>query len=161
MRTGVRLALDWGKSRIGVAASDRDGLLAFPVETVPAGPAAISRVVALVGEYEPIELILGWPRNLAGEDGPAAQAMLVVAGALATALPQLPLRLVDERLTTATASRQLAGAGRNTRKQRQVIDQAAAVALLDTALQQERNTGQPAGEQFDGDGVQEGRNRNE
>ena len=161
MRTGVRLALDWGKARIGVAASDRDGVLAFPVETVAAGPAAIARVVALVGEYEPIELILGLPRNLAGQDGPAAQAMLEVADQLVAALPQLPLRLVDERMTTAAASRQLAGAGRNTRKQRQVIDQAAAVALLDTALRQERNTGQPAGEQFDGDGVQEGRNRNE
>jgi putative holliday junction resolvase len=162
VRTGVRLALDWGKARIGVAASDRDAVLAYPVETVPAGPTAIARVVALVAEYEPIELLLGLPRNLAGQDGPAAIWMRVVAGELAAALPELSLRLVDERMTTAAASRQLAGAGRNTRKQRQVIDQAAAVALLETALQQERNTGRPAGELFHGgDEIQEGRNRNE
>ncbi|MBA3021303.1 Holliday junction resolvase RuvX [Propionicimonas sp.] len=148
MRRGVRLALDWGKARIGVAASDRDALLAFPVETIAAGPGAITRVVALVAEYEPIELILGLPRNLAGEDGPAAVAMLAVADELAAVLPELPLRLVDERMTTAAASRQLSGVGRNTRKQRSVIDQAAAVALLETALQQERNTGRPAGEQY-------------
>jgi putative holliday junction resolvase len=162
LRTGVRLALDWGKARIGVAASDRDAVLAYPVQTVPAGPGAIAAVVALVAEYEPIELVLGLPRNLAGEDGPAAVWMREIAGQLAEAIPDLPLRLVDERMTTAAASRQLAGAGRNTRKQRQVIDQAAAVALLETALQQERNTGRPAGELFGvGDGIQEGRNRNE
>lgn len=148
MRVGVRLALDWGKARIGVAASDRDGLLAFPVETVAAGPSALSRVTALVAEYEPIEIVLGLPRNLAGQEGPAAIAMREVAEQLAAALPQVPLRLVDERMTTAAASRQLSGAGRSTRKQRSVIDQAAAVALLESALQQERNTGLPAGDEY-------------
>ncbi len=146
MRRGVRLALDWGRARIGVAASDPDGILAHPVETVPAGPAAVSRIRALVAEYEPIEVVLGLPRNLAGAEGPAAVAMRDVAGDLATALPGVPIRLVDERLTTVTASRQLSGAGRNTRRQRPVIDQAAAVALLETALQHERTTGRPPGE---------------
>lgn len=142
------MALDWGRARIGVAASDPAGVLAFPVETVPAGPGAISKVVELVGEYAPLELLLGLPRNLAGEEGPAAQAMRQVAEELMAALPDVQLRLVDERMTTVTASRQLSMAGRNTRKQRQVIDQAAAVALLEAALQQERNTGIPAGEEI-------------
>jgi putative Holliday junction resolvase len=146
MRPGVRLALDWGRARIGVAASDREALMAYPVETVPAGPSALDRVAALVGEYEPVELLLGLPRNLAGQEGPAAQAMRVVAAELANRLPGCPIRLVDERMTTVTASRQLSGAGRNTRKQRQVIDQAAAVALLEAALHSERLTGRPAGE---------------
>lgn len=131
-----------------MAASDRDGVLAYPVETIAAGPGAIPRVVALVAAHDPLELLLGLPRNLAGQEGPAAEAMREIAEQLAAALPGVQLRLVDERMTTVTASRQLAGAGRNTRKQRQVIDQAAAVALLEAALQQERNTGAPAGEKL-------------
>ena len=101
-----------------------------PVETVPAGPGALPRISALVAEYEPFEVVLGLPRNLAGVEGPAAVAMREVAATLATALPGVPIRLVDERLTTVSASRQLSSAGRNTRRQRSVIDEAAAVALL-------------------------------
>ena len=142
----MRLALDWGRARIGVAASDPDGILAHPVETVPAGDAALARIRAVVAEYAPLEVVLGLPRNLAGVEGPAASAMREVAAQLATALPGVPIRLVDERLTTVTASRQLSGAGRNTRRQRSVIDQAAAVALLEQALQHERTTGRPPGE---------------
>ncbi|HEY3336928.1 MAG TPA: Holliday junction resolvase RuvX [Propionicimonas sp.] len=146
MRIGVRLALDWGKARIGVAASDPNGILAYPVETVPAGPGALPRIAALVAEYEPFEVVLGLPRNLAGLEGPAAIAMREVAVTLAAALPGVPIRLVDERLTTVSASRQLSNAGRNTRRQRSVIDQAAAVALLEQTLQHERTTGKPPGE---------------
>ena len=143
MRKGVRLALDWGRARIGVAASDPEGILAHPVETVAAGPAAVARIGALVAEYEPLEVVLGLPRNLAGAEGPAAVTMRAVATELGAALPGVPIRLVDERLTTVTASRQLSGAGRNTRRQRSVIDQAAAGALLEMALQHERTTGRP------------------
>lgn len=157
MRPGVRLALDWGKARIGVAASDRDAVLAFPVETVAAGPGALARVGELVVEYEPIELLLGLPRNLAGAEGPAAVAMRGIAAELAAALPGLAIRLVDERMTTVTASRQLSSAGRNTRRQRQVIDQAAAVALLEAALHSERLTGSPAGELLQPDQGRTGR----
>ncbi len=146
MRIGVRLALDWGRARIGVAASDPEGILAHPVETVPAGPGAVPRVAALVAEYEPLEVVLGLPRNLAGVEGPAAVAMREVAAQLRIGLPGVPIRLVDERLTTVTAARGLASAGRNTRRQRSVIDQAAAVALLELTLQHERTTGRPPGE---------------
>lgn len=154
MRIGVRLALDWGKARIGVAASDPGGILAHPVETVPAGPIALRRIAALVAEYEPLELVLGLPRNLAGREGPAAVAMREVAATLGASLPGVPIRLVDERLTTVSASRQLASAGRNTRRQRSVIDQAAAVALLEQTLQHERTTGKPPGELLSTEGDQ-------
>lgn len=146
MRAGVRLALDWGSARIGVAACDPSGTLAYPVETVPAGPAALPRIRDLVGEYQPIELVLGLPRNLAGEEALAAQRIREVADELAAALPGLPVRLVDERLSSAAASRQLREAGRDSRRQRRVIDQAAAVAILEGALVHERTTGQPPGE---------------
>ncbi|MDQ7991500.1 MAG: Holliday junction resolvase RuvX [Propionicimonas sp.] len=146
MRPGVRLALDWGSTRIGVAACDPAGSLAYPVETVPAGPAALARIRVLVEEYGPIELVLGLPRTLAGTEELAAQRIREVAATLTAELPGLPVRLVDERLTTATASRRLGQAGRNTRRQRRVIDQAAAVAILEGALDRERATGEPPGE---------------
>ncbi len=146
MRQGVRLALDWGKARIGVAACDRDGVLAYPVETVPAGSAALARLRALVDEYEPVELVLGLPRTLAGTESFAAESIRSAAAELAQALPALPIRLVDERLSTRMAAGRLASAGRNTRRQRSVIDQAAAVAILEAALEHERATGKPPGE---------------
>lgn len=146
MRPGVRLALDWGKARIGVAACDASAVMAYPVQTVPSDGSAVATIVDLAREYQPIELVLGLPRDLAGRDGPAAQAIRAVADDIIAALPEVPLRLVDERLTTVTASRQLSSAGRNTRAQRAIIDQAAAVALLESALHYERNTGTPAGQ---------------
>ena len=146
MRPGTRLGIDWGAARIGVAACDPAGILAYPVETVPAGPGAIARIRALVAEYEPIELVLGLPRTLAGTESHAAAKIRAAAAELGAALPGLPLRLVDERLSTAAASRQLGQAGRSTRRQRGVIDQAAAVAILESALAQERATGEPPGE---------------
>lgn len=146
MRPGTRLAVDWGTARIGIAACDPAGTLAYPVETVPGGPAAIGRIRALVDEYQPIEVVLGLPRTLAGTESHAAARIREVAVELTAALPGLPVRLVDERLSTAAAARKLEQAGRNTRRQRRVIDQAAAVAILEGALDQERATGQPPGE---------------
>lgn len=146
MRSGVRLALDWGKARIGVAASDPEGILAHPVTTLATSPAVFDEVAALIVEYQPIEVILGLPRNLAGAEGPAAQYVQQVASELVPWLGGVPLRLVDERMTTVQASRQMSGAGRRARQQRAVIDQAAAVALLDQALTYERATGGPMGQ---------------
>ncbi|NYI69567.1 putative Holliday junction resolvase [Naumannella cuiyingiana] len=147
MRTGTRLGIDWGEARIGVAACDPRGALAYPVETVPASPAPVDRIVALVAEYDPIEIVVGLPRSLAGGEGPAAARIREHAAQLARALPEVPLRLVDERLTTVSASRMLTGQGRKARRQRSVIDQAAAVAILTDALEAERSTGQPPGEE--------------
>jgi len=144
-RIGVRLALDWGDARIGVAACDREGLLAFPVATVVAGDLAVAQIAALVAEHAPIELIVGLPRSLAGGDGPAAQKVrghaAIIAGALA-----IPVRLVDERLTTVTAARRLREGGTTSRQQRGRIDAASAVAILEHALALERARGEPPGE---------------
>lgn len=150
---GVRLGIDWGMARIGVAACDAGGVLAFPVETI--SPAADARVVrerldAIVAAYEPAVAYLGLPRHLRGNEGEAAAMARGRARWLATRFPALDVRLVDERMTTVTASRQLHEAGRSSRSQRSVIDQAAAVAILNHALDAERLTGVRAGERING-----------
>ena len=143
-RRGVRLGVDWGRARIGVAACDPDGVLAYPVETVAQGPQAPERLAAVAAEYEAIEVVLGWPTSLRGDAGPAAEAMWEVAGRLVRVIG-VPIRLVDERLTTVTAARQLSGVGRRRRDWSSVIDQVAAVEILQQALDTERRTGHPAG----------------
>jgi putative Holliday junction resolvase len=139
LRTGVRLALDWGDARIGVAKCDASGTLAFPYATVRAGTAELDELAALVSEEGPIEVVVGLPRSLAGGEGPAAAKVRSKAVALAAALgPSVPVRLVDERLTTVTASRRLSESGKRLKQQRSLIDAAAAVAILEHALDLER-----------------------
>ncbi len=137
MPTGVRLALDLGNARIGVAACDREGLLAYPVATLPAKPEPLTEIRRLVDEYEPTALVVGLPRDLAGRDGIAAQAVRVRAATIAASLG-VPVFLADERMTTATAAGRLRAAGRTARTNRSVIDQAAAVAILEGVLDAER-----------------------
>lgn len=155
VRRGVRLALDLGQARIGVAASDREGIMAHPVATVPAGDQtlgpndpALAKLLAIVAEYEPFELVVGLPRSLSGGEGPAAVKIRRQAAALAAALVSygVAVRLVDERFTTTTATRQLHQAGRKARQHRSVIDQVAAVGILEHALESERRTGGAPGE---------------
>ena len=144
-RRGVRLALDWGKARIGVAACDPDGTLAYPVETVQTHQAA-RRLPQLLAEYEPFEVIVGLPRTLAGDEGPAAAYVRAQVAPLIAATPAVGWRFSDERLTTVDAGRRLRSAGRDAKRQRAVIDQAAAVAILEQALATERATGAAPGE---------------
>lgn len=153
MRHGVRLAVDPGNARIGVAASDPSGTLASPVETVPRGKGDKQRIALLVLEREAREVVVGYPASLSGEEGPAARSAREFANSLAALLYPVPVRLVDERLTTVTAQSQLlSGASfakkgaKGGRARRSVIDQAAATVLLQSALDQERSTGQPPGE---------------
>lgn len=143
----MRIALDVGAVRIGIAKCDPAGTLATPVATFKRSKdesADLRKLTALVEEYEPIEIVIGLPLTLAGEYGPAAAKINEFAQKLAR-LTSIPLRLVDERLSTAAAQRGLHDAGRSTRTSRAVIDQAAAVLILESAIDQEKNTGRPAG----------------
>ena len=140
---GVRLALDWGKARIGVAACDPDGVLAYPVETVNAKDQPLRRILALVAEYEAIEVVFGWPRNLSGKEGPAVDGLTTVLADLEAAISPVPVVLVDERMSTAEASRKLAAAGKDSRARRGIIDQMAAVGILEHALESRRRGGPP------------------
>lgn len=133
----MRLALDLGNARIGVAACDREVLLAYPVTTLAAKPEPIEEIRRVVAEYEPVAVVVGLPRDLAGRDGIAAQAVRVRAAAIAAAL-EVPVFLADERMTTAAAAGRLRAAGRSARSGRSVIDQAAAVAILEGVLDAER-----------------------
>ncbi len=142
----ARLGIDWGKARIGIAASNAGVSFAYPVETVPAGPDEIRRLVAIVDEHEPEVVYVGLPLTLAGERSFAAQFVMDKAVQLARAIPATRVLLVDERLSTASASRSLVDAGRRARQQRSVIDQAAAVEILQRALDAEERTGDVVGE---------------
>lgn len=148
MRRGRRLGVDVGDVRVGVAASDPDGLIATPVETVPRGPGDLARLRALVEEHEALEVVVGLPRSLSGGEGPAAVKAREFAGALTTALAGtgVSLRLCDERLSTVSAEAVLRQQGRKGKKRRAVVDQAAAVVILQNALDTERATGRPPGE---------------
>ncbi|MCA1219902.1 Holliday junction resolvase RuvX [Streptomyces sp. 8L] len=148
MRRGRRLAIDVGDARIGGAACDPDGILATPVETVPGRdvPAAHRRLRALVEEYEPLEVLVGLPRSLRGGEGPAAAKVRAFAREVARGVAPVPVRLVDERMSTVTAAGGLRASGVTSKKGRSVIDQAAAVVILQSALETERTSGEVPGE---------------
>lgn len=143
MRTGVRLGIDVGKARVGVARSDLHGMLATPVETVPrdlAGDADLARIAAIASELEAVEAVVGLPLNLRGERTPSTEDAERFAQRLADRLaaPGVAVRLVDERLSTVSAQGQLRQAGKKTKQSRSIIDQAAAVVILQHALDVER-----------------------
>lgn len=144
----MRLGVDVGDVRIGVARSDPDGLVATPVETVRRGDGDLRRLADLVEEHDAVEVVVGLPRSLSGGEGPAAAKARSFAAALAAALQpgRACVRLCDERLTTVTAEAVLRSQGRKGRRRRAVVDQAAAVVILQNALDTERSTGFPAGE---------------
>ncbi len=146
MRHGVRLAVDVGTVRIGVARSDPDGLLASPVATVARGRGDLDSLAGLVISHDAVEVIVGLPTGLSGREGASAAGARTFAAALAGRLAPCPVRLVDERFTTVLAHDVLRQGGRGGRQRRAVVDQAAAALLLQGALDAERSTGQPAGE---------------
>ncbi|MDM7853419.1 Holliday junction resolvase RuvX [Cellulomonas alba] len=155
MVRGSRLAVDVGSVRVGLASSDPDGLIATPVATLardgarpPAGQLS-KDVAAIVDEARDrcVALVyVGLPRHLSGAEGAASQAARAYAVALAQAVAPIPVRLVDERMSTVTAHHALQASGRSGRRHRQVVDQAAAVVILQSALDAERATGRRPGE---------------
>ncbi len=169
MRTGTRLGVDVGSVRVGVARCDPDGLLATPLATLdrhpnrtgkprrpdsrkpaPSGTAeGIDELAALARAYEAIEVVVGLPTGLSGQPGSAAAAATDYATRLAARVAPTPVRMVDERFSTVAATHNLRAAGRSVRSARPVIDQAAAVVILQGALDQERATGSPPGSVVD------------
>ena len=143
-RRGTRLGVDVGKARVGVAKCDPDGLLATPVETVPRDDGSVARIIDLADEHGAFEVLVGLPLNMRGEDTASTRDAREFAAALAAA-SALPVRLVDERLSTVSAHAALRSSGRSQRSSRTIIDQVAAVVLLQQALDVEKSTGRPPG----------------
>ena len=143
MRAGVRLGVDVGRARVGVARSDPDGLLAVPVATYPRD-GALGSVAELVGEHQALEVIVGLPVSLSGSETASTTDARDFASALADQIA-VPVRLVDERLSTVSAQQMLSRQGTEVKKQRQIIDQASAVIILQHSLDQESRTGAAPG----------------
>jgi len=148
-RRGVRLGVDVGKARIGVARCDPDGMLAVPVETVPRNDESVSRIAQLASEHEPIEIVVGLPLNMRGEDTPSTADAREFAGLVAAALPRIGIRLVDERLSTVSAHTALRQSGRSQKGSRGIVDQIAAVVFLQHAVDTEKSTGRAPGAVLD------------
>jgi putative Holliday junction resolvase len=147
VRRGVRIGVDVGKARIGVARSDPSGLIATPVVTVRRaadGDADVREILGHATEHEAIEIVVGLPLSLSGGRTPSTEDAERFAARIAAESP-LPVRLVDERLSTVSAQSALSASGRNTKKSRPVIDQVAAVIILQHALDSERAGGSAPG----------------
>ena len=178
LRPGVRVGVDVGSVRVGVAASDATGAVVLPVATLARDEGTVAALAALVRERAAVEVVVGLPLGLSGREGPAAGLVRAFAVELAAAVVDVPVRLVDERFSTTSATRELqpdrgrparrsrgagaggrggaggrAGAGGrhlDSRALRSVIDQQAAAIILRTALQTEDTTGTPPGEPVTG-----------
>lgn len=142
----MRLAVDPGSVRIGVARSDPAGVLATPLTVLRRGKRALDALASLAAAEEAMEILVGLPRSLSGREGPAAAAAKRFAADLAARVAPLPVRLVDERFTTATAHEALRAGGHDSRARRETVDAAAAAVLLEAALESERRTGRVPGE---------------
>lgn len=157
---GARLAIDVGMARVGVAISDPDGILASPVETfardksvgyeiggrVPVNPPKDIAGIAEVIEERFVRVVyIGLPKQLSGAKGDSVKMALTYAHLLSQVAGGVEIRLIDERMTTVTAHQALHAAGKSSKKHRSVVDQVAAVIMLETALETEKRSGQRAG----------------
>ncbi|TXK17533.1 Holliday junction resolvase RuvX [Homoserinibacter sp. GY 40078] len=144
MRRGVRVGVDVGRARVGAARCDPDALIATPIATLARGDETIQALLAHAEELDAIEFVVGLPLSLNGGDTPSTTDARKFAQELADASAR-PVRLVDERLSTVTAHRQLQAGGRRAKTSRSVVDQVAAVIILQNALDSERTSGRPPG----------------
>jgi putative Holliday junction resolvase len=150
---GPKLGVDVGQVRVGLAGCDRDGLLATPIRTLTRDPRRNSDVRILVREVVErgvVQIMVGLPKNLSGREGASAEMARTYAGLLVEELLRqahpVPVRLVDERLSTVSAHRSLHAAGLSSREHRKVVDQVAAVEILQHAIDMQRSRGRDVGD---------------
>jgi putative Holliday junction resolvase len=138
MQRGRRIAFDYGDVRIGVAVSDPDSILSSPLTTLKATDKLLLKQISeIFSDIEPIAIYVGRPALLSGNDGAATDKAIEFATLLAT-ITQLPIEMIDERMSTVSAARNLRDAGRNAKDSKNTIDMAAAVAILEFAIEIEK-----------------------
>ena len=138
MERGRRIAFDYGEVRIGVAVSDPDSILCSPLATLKAmDKSLVKQISQIFVEVEPVAIYVGRPALLSGNDGVATEKALDFVEVLRT-IARVPIELIDERMSTVSAARNLRDAGRNARDSKDAIDMAAAVAILEFALELEK-----------------------
>ena len=140
MRLGRRLAFDHGSARIGVASSTVDAIFASPVAVIPSDELALSKCQEIVEELSPIEIYVGLPLNLQGEFTKSTDSALAFAKRL-SGVVDVPVLMVDERMSTRAAQAQLHASGKNTKSSKGIIDAAAATLILESALESEKVSG--------------------
>lgn len=134
MQRGRRIAFDYGDARIGVAASDQDSILVSPLTTLAASSRNLLKEIAVIfEEISPIQIYVGKPTNLSGVDSTATSKVLNFVEDLKK-ITETPIILIDERMSTVSASRSLREAGLDSKKSKSIIDMAAAVAILEFAI---------------------------
>ena len=147
MRTGRRVAIDVGKVRIGIAASDFHGILASPLTTVSRATDladTVSKISEVIASVDPLEIYVGLPVNLSGHTTESTLDAIRLAQALQESVT-VPVRMMDERLSTVVATGQLRSSGKNAKQGRKSVDEVAATIILEGALATERSSGQLPG----------------
>jgi putative Holliday junction resolvase len=138
MQRGRRIAFDYGDVRIGVAVSDPDSILSSPLTTLKATDKNLSSQISqIITEIEPVTIYVGRPSLLSGNDGVATEKATEFVSLLRT-ITHVPIELIDERMSTISASRNLREAGRSAKESKDAIDMAAAVAILEFAIDLEK-----------------------
>jgi len=138
MQRGRRIAFDYGDVRIGVAVSDPDSILSSPLTTLKAADKTLANQISqILADIEPVVIYVGRPALLSGNDGVATDKALEFASLLAT-ITQVPVEMIDERMSTISAARNLRESGRSAKESKDAIDMAAAVAILEFAIDIEK-----------------------
>jgi putative Holliday junction resolvase len=142
MRIGRRIAFDFGKTRIGVAICDPDGILSTPLPFIAnhglgSNSRTLRAILALLEEYQPVKIYLGEPRLLSGGGGDSVELVAEFKRQLAS-ITEVPVDLIDERFSTVSASRKLIESGVRARDSKEIIDSMAAVEILEIGLRADR-----------------------
>ena len=144
---GRKLAIDIGRARLGIAISDLSGILSSPLDSVRRiadDSETVKEILKMVADNEVQEIYVGDPVSLSGEITPSTDDARNFASLLQSTTV-LPVRLIDERLTTVTAARNLRDSGKNAKTSKSLIDSASAVVILEAVFQVERVSGEAAG----------------
>ena len=139
MSFGRRLGIDYGQARVGLAISDSDGLVATPLTTLKNDRTLMTKLGEIIEEHQIKGIYLGKPKHLSGVEGSTAQVVATFAARFMESF-DIPIKYVDERLTSGHAEKLLKSAGKSTKESRGLVDQLAAVAILELGIQIEKRS---------------------